>query len=108
MGEPEVLIAVITDSYLRSTICISEISAFWYTGKPIIPLPPMELISRLEQYQIIYIVSIMDTNMIQTLPAQFIPRALIEGKNLCVDSGSKFPFYKGCRRDRNSERYYRT
>lgn len=32
------MIAVITDSYLRSTICISEVSAFWYTEKPVIPI----------------------------------------------------------------------
>ena len=38
LNESEVMIAVITDSYLRSTICISEISAFWFENKTIIPL----------------------------------------------------------------------
>lgn len=32
------MIAMITDSYLRSTICISEISAFWYASKLVIPI----------------------------------------------------------------------
>ena len=32
------LIAVMTDSYLRSVICLSELSAFWYSGKPVIPI----------------------------------------------------------------------
>lgn len=32
------MIAMITDSYLRSTICISEISSFWYTSKLVIPI----------------------------------------------------------------------
>lgn len=38
LNESEIMIAVITDSYLRSTICLSEISAFWFADKPIIPL----------------------------------------------------------------------
>ena len=186
LGESEVLIAIITDSYLRSTICISEISAFWFKGKPIIPLvytrygvdflkellgqsiihinlydktpekistraeemirsfenigfwasdrdgakaafndmfltldqarptrcyiaskdefeginrychdfgvsritntslPSTELISKLEQYQKIYIVSTTGANLIQTLAAQFIPGALAEGKEIYV------------------------
>ena len=32
------LIAVMSDSYLRSVICLSELSAFWYSGKPVIPI----------------------------------------------------------------------
>lgn len=32
------MIAIITDNYLRSTICISELSAFWYMSKLIIPI----------------------------------------------------------------------
>lgn len=37
LAESDLMIAVITDSYIRSTICISEISSFWYTGKTVIP-----------------------------------------------------------------------
>ncbi|MBR2782147.1 MAG: TIR domain-containing protein [Oscillospiraceae bacterium] len=38
LTESEIMIAVITDSYLRSPICIAELSAFWYMDKPVIPL----------------------------------------------------------------------
>lgn len=38
LREADFLIAVITDSYLRSVICLSELSAFWYAGKKVIPV----------------------------------------------------------------------
>ena len=38
LQESDIMIAVITDSYLRSIICIQEISVFWYLNKPIIPI----------------------------------------------------------------------
>lgn len=34
----DVMIAFITDSYLRSVICLSEISAFWLQDKPVFPI----------------------------------------------------------------------
>lgn len=38
LDESEIMIALITDNYLRSPICLAEISAFWYTNKPVIPI----------------------------------------------------------------------
>lgn len=38
LHDSDVMIAVITDSYLRSVICIAEISTFWYLKKPVIPI----------------------------------------------------------------------
>ena len=38
LTESEIMIAVITDSYLRSPVCISELSAFWFLNKPVVPL----------------------------------------------------------------------
>ena len=38
LQESDIMIAVITDSYLRSIICIQEISVFWYLKKTIIPI----------------------------------------------------------------------
>ena len=34
----DVMIAFVTDSYLRSVICLSEISAFWLQDKPVFPI----------------------------------------------------------------------
>ena len=38
LRESEIMIAVISDSYLRSPICIAEISSFWFADKPVIPI----------------------------------------------------------------------
>lgn len=38
LSESELMIAIITDSYERSLKCISEISSFWYSEKPVIPI----------------------------------------------------------------------
>lgn len=38
LKEAEFMIAVITDSYLRSIICISELSSFWVMSKKVIPI----------------------------------------------------------------------
>ena len=38
LEESELMIAVVTDSYIRSHICITEFCSFWYMNKPIIPL----------------------------------------------------------------------
>lgn len=38
LKESSLMIAMITDNYLRSVICISELSAFWYMSKLIIPI----------------------------------------------------------------------
>ena len=36
--ESDYMIAFVTDAYLRSVICISEISAFWLQNKPVFPI----------------------------------------------------------------------
>ncbi len=38
LEKAEFMIAVITDSYLRSIICISELSSFWFMSKKVIPI----------------------------------------------------------------------
>ncbi len=38
LSDSDLMIAIITDSYLRSTICISELSSFWYADKRVIPI----------------------------------------------------------------------
>jgi hypothetical protein len=38
LGKSNFMIALITDSYLRSEICLSEISAFWYMSKMVMPI----------------------------------------------------------------------
>ena len=38
LSDSELMIAIITDSYERSLKCISEISSFWYSEKPVIPI----------------------------------------------------------------------
>ena len=38
LEDSDLMIAVITDSYLRSIIAISEISVFWHLKKPILPI----------------------------------------------------------------------
>lgn len=38
LSESSVMIAIITDSYLRSEVCIAEISTFWFQKKPVIPI----------------------------------------------------------------------
>ena len=38
LSDSSVLVAIITDSYLRSPICLSELSSFWYANKCVVPL----------------------------------------------------------------------
>ena len=38
LEKSDLMIAVITDSYLRSIICISELSSFWFMSKKVIPI----------------------------------------------------------------------
>lgn len=38
LQQAEFMIAIITDNYLRSIICISELSSFWFMSKRVIPI----------------------------------------------------------------------
>ena len=38
LNASDLMIAVMTDSYVRSAVCIAELSYFWLRGKPVIPL----------------------------------------------------------------------
>ena len=60
LQDSSVLIAIITDSYLRSPICISELSSFWYSNKTVVPIifngeTGIEFLTELIGRDIIYI-----------------------------------------------------
>lgn len=38
LNDSDVMIALITDNYLRSQICLTELSSFWFMDKPVIAL----------------------------------------------------------------------
>ena len=38
LKKSKLMIAIITDSYMRSEVCISELSSYWYSGKPVLPI----------------------------------------------------------------------
>lgn len=38
LSNADVMIAIVSDSYIRSPICLAEISSFWYLNRPILPL----------------------------------------------------------------------
>lgn len=38
LGDSDLMIAVLTDNYMRSIISIAELSTFWYLDKPLIPI----------------------------------------------------------------------
>ncbi|HAE52951.1 MAG TPA: hypothetical protein DCG30_06835 [Ruminococcus sp.] len=62
LRECDTMIAIITDSYMRSVICISEISAFWAKNGKIIPIiyngdTGIKFINKLFGQDIIYISS---------------------------------------------------
>ena len=59
LKKSDIMLAIITESYLRSIICLSELSSFWYEEKKVIPIifckNAKEVINRLFGKDIIYI-----------------------------------------------------
>lgn len=73
------MIAMVTDSYVRSVICISEISSFWFMNKRVLPFvfngqTGVEFLNKLFGKDLIY----LDANGDSTLQAEKLYRSLQE------------------------------